>query len=513
MFHANALALVACNAADVYSQVSTCTSSSDPCIITEPIRCTGTCSNQCSYDFGTKVLSLKGANARFEWGNPGGGAADISITAGSVQNFFANESGIVRFDAGGGDLSVTATTGTVNIASNIIQSIDGTATVAATNTSLGKSINGNCTFGTIDVHSTVTGAPGGTVSIGCREVIVNDKIDVRSNGGGNAGSVTILTTDVGTPPSTSASVVAFLSADLLASVSTTASTADGGSVYIGPVAGATFRPFVEVHSGSTIDVGAKNGGAGSIAIDADTFDLDASSSISADANATSGTHGGSIEISATSATYTYPVWIRGPVSSRAATGGFVKIRFGGYGAIFDDTINVASNQGPAGTGGAISIRSVAQAGATSGCWDCQEPGDPCVCAEPFNGDCNQVISIGKDLLAHGYGSQGIGGTITLEAPRVTMANTGTTVRRMTTNATSGVDSSSGTAGGRIRIRARDSLFVAKTTSGTNHKIRSLPSAGNGEICTTQPDGGSFNPSLPVAGCLSIPSYAPTCNPG
>jgi len=501
LLHSPALAIVACNAADVYSLSSQCPSTANPCIITETIRCTSTCSNSCTYDFGSKTVSLKGSAARFEWGNPGGGPANITVSAGTIKNFHANEQNILRFDAGGGTITLTATTHSIDLGRNLAKSPGGTISLNAPNHT-----NGSCYIGTVDAQST-TSAPGGTVTFNCTGIWVYDKVDVRSGGGGAGGQVYLLTTDAVNYAGTSLTSVR-IDGPLLASVPTTGSASAGGSITIASANGIDPKPNVKITD--LLDVGARLGQAGTISIDANSIDISSAGSLSANANAASGTEGGEITLAASGIDYTFPIWIRGPISARGEVGGTVAILVGGI-AIIEKDVKVAANYGAAGGGGVISIRTSANNG-VAGCWDCEIPGDPCYCGIPFNGDCTQNIYIAGDLLAHGTGAQGVGGIITLEAPLVRLAGSGS-ARRVSANATSGIDSSAGAAPGRIRVRARDSEFRPRTDYGIHHKVRSLPATSGGEICVTQPDGGDFSAALPVAGCSAIPSYAAYCSPG
>ena len=217
-----------------------------------------------------------------------------------------------------------------------------------------------------------------------------------------------------------------------------------------------------------------------------------------------GTHGGTITVNTVS---TVGGSSYRTLDVRAHTAGTIKILTANPLNIFDKDVRADSNQGPDGTGGVISIRTLEDNGQEN-CWDCQEPGDACACGVPPS--CTQKIQINEDLIATGNGNtQGVGGIIVLEAPYVYMRASGT-ARRLIANATSGTDSTSGDQPGRIRVRARDSQFRARTDTAANHKIRALPAkAGITETCITQPLGGDYNPMFSLCG----PTYAPQCNPG
>lgn len=174
-------------------------------------------------------------------------------------------------------------------------------------------------------------------------------------------------------------------------------------------------------------------------------------------------------------------------------------------------ISVAANRAPSGRGGIISIKS-STTGLATDTWDCKVPGDPCVKVAPQNvnlANCTaSAIQINEDLLAHGYGTTGIGGYVLLEAPIVKMRQTGTAARKIQDNSTSTVDGVTTGTGGCVRVRARSSMFVAQTASGTvQHKVRAMP-GGVGSIAGTLPLGGDFNPAhtfiagLAYTGCLT-----------
>lgn len=514
--------IVACNETQVYSQMASCTSTSDPCIINDQVICGATCGDTCEYYFGeTKHVRLSGnlgsfVNASF---NP----KNIIVTTGSVTTTGEN---VVRFEAGGGNgtlnanLEVTANLGSVDLYPGQIRNtgvVAGSVTYVrgATGVTLGKvdtratgstEVGGTmllATPGDLYLKDTIDGSGpngGAFMLLQGNRVFVQADVIAKATATGSAGDIQIITVADLVPSQPSIEI----SAPITASVTASTSSADGGSIFIGKTPGHTWEPTIVISD--AVNANATLGDAGSITIQGMWVNMNATpSELNAAASSNAGTHGGTIDVTTTSTTHNSYFRL---LDVRGHHGGTVRMRVANALTQFDKDVHADSNQSPDGVGGVISVRTAANNGVTN-CWDCQEPGDSCACGVPPT--CTQTIQINEDLIANGNGSSaGDGGAIILEAPYVYMRATGAT-RRLIANATTGTESTSGDQPGRIRVRARDSQFRARTNTGTDHKIRALPDkAGINEICITQPFGGDYKPTS-FATCG--PSYAPQCSPG
>jgi hypothetical protein len=508
--------IVACNESDVYAVAPNCPITANPCNIDDIVICSTICGGSCTYDFGTKELVLKGTLGSFI--SATGSSANISVYAGTVRDESFSS---LRFDTGGASKSllIEARTGYVSI-QGTIQSTGTTAGFVTLQAATFVGLGGN-----IDVHATGTTAVGGNVGLfatsstgfvnivgsinasgpgggglvfaQAAEISVYGPVTSRGTGAGQGGFIELATID----SALAHGAIVTVQAALDASVTASTSTARGGFVFIGMTSGQTQEPVVTAVD--TVDVGATAGTGGVIQIDAKSVASGTGSSgLFANAASTTGSHGGTIVVTASDTTTASTFH---NIQARGYTGGTLTIR-GGADMSFDADVRADSNQGPDGKGGSISIRTATDNGVPN-CWDCREPGNTCACGVPAS--CTQKIQINEDVIATGSGNQGTGGVITLEAPYVYMRASGN-ARRLIANATSGTDSTSGTQPGFVRVRARDSQFRARTDSGTNHKIRALPDkTGVTETCITQPLGGNYAPPFFLCG----PTYAPQCNPG
>ena len=503
--------VVACNESQVYSQAPGCTAVSDPCVIDDIVICGSSCGGSCTYNFGSKALSLQGLLGSFI--NATAFSTNITVSAGKVSTTLED---VLRFENGGGGktLTITATgSGGIDLSTGSVRS-----TAATAGQIIVSAAAGDASLNNVDVSATASGATGGTVLVtALRDAVVWGDLNASGPAGGGAvtlrgqitsfetGDVLLNATSTGNGgtvrfETTQASYTAAYVGKQVVASGAAAGTGLGGTVYVGPAAGVTKKPWLRLDG--AIDVSTKGATAGTITIDADYVSMWFNSSVlKASAPSTADTTGGTIDVTTTAV---YASEFR-TLEARGETGGKVKIRLAAD-ATFNKDVNVSSNQGPSGTGGVVAIRTKGNNG-VAGCWDCQEPGDACYCGVPPS--CTQQIQINEDILANGNGSSGVGGRIVLEAPYVYMRASGTQ-RRLTTNANTAIDGTTGAAPGRVRVRARDSQFRVRTDSGTPHKVRSTPDVGGvTEICITQPLGGSYMPDFVLCG----PTYSPQCNPG
>lgn len=501
----SATIIVACNELGIYPYSPGCPNTSGPCIIEETVVCSpSVCGGDCTYNFGTRDLTVQGSLGAFVTAT--GTSADITVYAGTIAT--STEATIVRFDAGGNGNTVSLNADTMDIVGKVRSSGSSAGNVFI-------SAVGGADLSNIDTSATGTGT-GGNVDIYSSDFVWLGKVDAFGPGGGGSVTVTSTGMTIGGPISTkstgtgTAGAVNLLSnsggsigiyGNILASVTASGSTAGGGAVRLERSSPAQLHPHIFIYD--VIDVGATSGDAGSITVVGSTISMavpGSAGALKANANSVAGTTGGTITVAATGGDSTFRA-----IEASGETGGVVTIS-SNYKVTLDKDVDVSSNQGPAGAGGVISVRTLTR-NAIPNCWDCQLPGDPCYCGTPTS--CTQTIQINENLVASGTGTSGVGGVIALEAPYVYMRASGT-ARKVNANANPGIDSTSGSSPGRVRVRARDSQFKARTDTGTDHKIRALPDAGGvSEICITQPFGGNYAPPFAICG----PTYAPQCNPG
>ncbi len=523
LLHANVArgVVIACNQADVYAQMPSCTSTSNPCVINDTVICGGSCGPTCDYNFGdTKPVTLSGNLGAFV--NASFIPKNIYVTTGSLTTTGEN---VVRFEAGGSGayLEVVANTAAVNLFPGQMRNTGSTAGTYVY-------VRGRTAVyaGKVDSHATGSADVGGGIILATPgDLFIEDPLDASGPGGGGGvflqgnriyvlddvnAKATSTTSSTGTAGNVQLLTVADfvpsqplvqVSAPILASVTASASGQDGGTIFIGPTPGSTWEPTITISE--AVNATATLGDGGSITVEGLWVSMNATpSALNAASGSNVGTHGGTINVTTTGTTNSS--FFR-TLDVRGHHAGTIKMLVAGELTQFDKDVRADSNQGPDGVGGVISVRTAADNG-TPGCWDCQEPNDSCACGVPPS--CTQKIQINEDFLVNGNGVAGDGGVIVLEAPFVYMrASSGS--RRLMANASTATDSSAGDQPGRVRVRARDSQFRARTDGGTDHKIRGLPDrAGVTEICITQPYWGDYKPFPPN---ICGPTYAPQCSPG
>jgi len=513
--------IVACNAQQIYDSGLSpgCGDSFGNCTINEIIICDQViCGSACTYDFEDRPLFLQGSYGRFQvnaFSSP-----PPSLTVISEQIMTGSGTTIVRFTSQGGGSGISlVSTGFDGAGISVIGRIINTGSTAG-NVSVNGGPGGGASVGFINVDATAAGAKGGNVTIyGNDFANSNGAIQASGPGGGGkitirsgnditlAGSGSILAQSTGSGFAAGEIVVESFGYDfpptitvdkkLAADVPGSTVAANAGAIDIGPASGDGSELTVNIDAALVVGTGASQTLAGNVTIKGETITMSTGGSIDATAGSTT-------KHTTTGGTVTITSEVGGAITlddieARGQNGGSVHVRSDGPITLNKD-VSVASNHDtgivPGGRGGVIVVRSWTLGPATD-TWDCQIPLDPCIRVKPevVPANCTaSVVQINDDLLAHGLGAAGIGGVITLEAPIVRMRN-GTGQKKLQANATSADDGVTTGTGGRIRARARSSMFVAQNAAGTvQHKGRALPDDGLAtEIAGTLPLGGLFNP--------------------